>query len=319
MHMMHDQLRRLDLNLLLVFDAMYRHRSVVAAADELAISPSACSHALARLRTSLADELFVRFGQKMQPTGRAEQVALVVADSLTKLSSHLAQSLPFDPAVSDKTYVFAATDYTTFVLIPSLVAHLQCVAPQLRIKVVYSGRQDSKAELAAGSIDFALGFSDEFDGQQEGIDTADSFTDDYVVLARQAHPTVMQHLSLDSYLVERHVAVTPWGESRGVIDTALERLGLRRQVAVLLPSLLAAPSIVATSNLLLTLPRYAARLLNARESFSLFPTPFSSPNYTLRVFSHARNASTRGHTWVRDQILKIAAGLASAEHPERLV
>ena len=314
---MHDELRRLDLNLLPVFDAMYRHRSVVAAADELNISPSACSHALARLRTALADELFVRFGQGMQPTGRAEQLSTVVAAALASLSSHLAQSRPFDPSSSEQAFVFAATDYTAFVLVPRLVAHLQCVAPKLRIKVVHSSRQDTRAELATGNIDFALGFADEFDEKfdaKDGIDTADGFTDDYVVLARKGHPKVQHQLSLDSYLAERHVAVTPWGEARGVIDLALERLGLRRQVAVQLPSLLAAPSIIATSNLLLTLPRYAARLLNSSASFSLFPPPFAAPTYTLKVYSHARNASTQGHRWVREQVLNIATKLTSTEY-----
>lgn len=316
---MHEELRRLDLNLLLVFDAMYRHRAVVTAADELAISPSACSHALARLRIVLADELFVRSGQGMQPTNRAEQLSNVVSDTLTRLSSHLAQSRTFNPLVSDQTFVFAATDYTTFVLIPALVAHLQSVAPHLRIKVVHSSRQDSRAELAAGNIDFALGFSDKFDRQQDGIDIANGFTDDYVVLARKEHPTVQRNLSLDTYLAERHVVVTPWGELNGIIDAVLERLGLRRQVTVQLPSLLAAPSIVAASNLLLTLPRYAARLLNASGTFSLFPTPFNSPNYTLKVFSHTRIARTQGHVWVRQQILEIAAALASTEYSERPV
>lgn len=314
---MHDELRRLDLNLLPVFDALYRRRSVVAAADELNISPSACSHALARLRTALADELFVRCGQGMQPTGRAEQLSVVVADALARLSGHLAQSRPFDPSSSEQTFVFAATDYTAFVLVPRLVAHLQGVAPKLRIKVVHSSRQDTRAELATGNIDFALGFGDasdeKSDAQRDGIDTADGFTDDYVVLARKGHPTVQRHLSLDCYLAERHVAVTPWGEARGVIDLALERLGLRREVAVQLPSLLAAPSIVAASNLLLTLPRHAARLLNASESFLLFPPPFAAPPYTLKVYSHARNAGTQGHRWVREQVVSIATQLASEE------
>lgn len=148
---MHEEHRRLDLNLLLVFDAMYRHRAVVTAADELAISPSACSHALARLRTVLADELFVRSGQRMQPTNRAEQLSIVVADALTRLSSHLAQSRPFNPLVSDQTFAFAATDYTTFVLIPALVAHLQSVAPYLRIKVVYSAPDEAAMRNLAAS------------------------------------------------------------------------------------------------------------------------------------------------------------------------
>ena len=121
---MHSDLRRLDLNLLVALDALLRRRSVSAAADELAMSPSALSHALARLRVALDDELFVRIGNAMQPTAHAERLAGPVSAALALLSNGLAQAGRFDPATSDRCFTLAATDYTTFAMLPALVA--QC-------------------------------------------------------------------------------------------------------------------------------------------------------------------------------------------------
>jgi DNA-binding transcriptional LysR family regulator len=178
MHIMHNKLRRLDLNLLLVFDALYRHGSITGAANELSISPSAFSHALARLRHSLSDALFVRTGNRMQPTIRAGQIALVVTEVLGALSGCLSAAERFDPATSTQSFVFAATDYTAFVLLPLFIARLQQAAPGLSIQVVYSNGQDSYDELIAGKIDFALGFTEAPGAGKDGIETIECFTDD---------------------------------------------------------------------------------------------------------------------------------------------
>lgn len=138
---MHPALRRLDLNLLLVFDALFRHRSVTTAANEIAISPSAMSHALARLRDALGDELFVRFGNEMQPTVRAEDMAGFVGEALDVLSKGMQRAHRFEPERSTHTFVFAATDYTAFAVLPAFIARIQRVAPQLRFRIVYSGRK----------------------------------------------------------------------------------------------------------------------------------------------------------------------------------
>ncbi|MDF3935167.1 LysR family transcriptional regulator, partial [Pseudomonas citronellolis] len=245
---MHSILRRLDLNLLLVFDALFRLRSVTAAADELAMSPSACSHALARLREALADELFVRAGNAMQPTAQAAQMADGVAEALRLLAERLSGAAPFVPAGSSQTFIFAATDYTAYALLPALVARLERVAPQLRIRMLYATQQESLDELREGRVHFALGVSHGPAAAQEGIEGLDLLSDAYVVIARQGHPRIGAELTLADYLGERHIAVLPWNDASSVIDAALARQGLQRDVAVQLPSLMAAPFIVARSD-----------------------------------------------------------------------
>ncbi|MBU9549880.1 LysR family transcriptional regulator [Burkholderia multivorans] len=300
---MHHDLRRLDLNLLLVFDALYRHRSVAAAAHELAMSPSALSHALARLRDAIGDALFVRLGNEMQPTVRADDIATWAGAALDAMSKGLARARRFDPAHSDRTFVFAATDYTAFAVLPAFVAQIQEAAPRLRIRVVHSDRKIAVDELAAGRIDFALGYHEEAVADAPGIEDFDWFSDDYVVIASAAHPTIRRRLTLDQYLAARHVVVTPWNESRGVIDYVLDRLGVARDVALQLPSVLAAPFVIAQSALLMTVPNRAAQTLRHAAAIRLFPAPFEIPRYTLKVYSHAKHARTDAHRWIRARLL----------------
>lgn len=303
LNMMHPDLRRLDLNLLLVFDALYRHRSVAAAAHELALSPSALSHALARLRDAIGDALFVRLGNEMQPTVRADDIATWAGDALDAMSKGLARARRFDPAQSDRTFVFAATDYTAFAVLPAFLARIQHVAPRLRIRVVHSDRKISVDALAAGRIDFALGYHEETAADAPGIEDFDWFSDDYVVIASAAHPEIRRRLTLDQYLAARHVVVTPWNESRGVVDYVLDRLGVARHVAVQLPTVLAAPFVIAESALLMTVPNRAAQALRHAAPIRIFPAPFEIPRYTVKIYSHAKHARTDAHRWIRAQLL----------------
>ncbi|CBJ38045.1 Transcriptional regulators, LysR family [Ralstonia solanacearum CMR15] len=304
---MHDRLRRIDLNLLLVFDALHRHGSVVAAANELAMSPSAVSHALARLRDAMSDELFVRYGNAMQPTARAEQMAAAVADSLASLEGCLEGARPFTPATSRQSFVFAATDFTAFALLPALTEALEASAPHLRIRVAYSTHRDSLEELAAGRIHFALGMRDGPAIAHDGVEAMPCFEDEYVVAARRNHPGIGKTLSLEQYLAARHVVVTPWVDAGSVINAALERQGLKRDVAIQLPTLLAAPFIVARSSYLITLPRRVALALGSTLPLTIYPAPFPIPPYSLEVYFHRRHAGVPGHAWLRDQMRLVLA------------
>ncbi|OWW05293.1 LysR family transcriptional regulator [Rhizobium sp. R72] len=302
---MHSALRRLDLNLLIAFDALIRNRSVLAAADEIGMSPSAFSHALGRLRTALSDELFVRFGNAMQPTTYAVELAESVREALRILSDGLAGAQMFDPATSAQTFIFAATDFTAFAVLPRLIALLDKAAPDLRTKVVYSTRAQAFDDLSAGRVDFSLGFSEDA-LRAEGVEAFDCFEDDYVVAARQAHSRIEETLSLEDYLREKHVVVTPWSESSSVVNAALLRQGYRREVVVELPSLLAAPFIVGRTDHLITLPKLAAMQMAEAASLRIFPAPFEVAPYTLRVFFHSRHAGTSAHRWMRDQLQNLA-------------
>lgn len=305
---MHAALRRLDLNLLLVFDALYRQRSVLVAAEELSLSASALSHALARLRAALNDELFLRVGGAMHPTPKAEELSVGIAQALQLLSEHIGDASSFDPAMSDQTFLFAATDFTSFAILPILIARIEKAAPHIKVKAISSGSHHAVDDLRAGAH-FVLGFSDEFAESPPELERIEAASDDYVVAVRSAHPRVGKTLSLKRYLAERHVVVRPWRKAPGVIDAALAQKGMARHVAVEIPSVMAAPFIVARSDLLITLPRQAAQVLAQSAQVTLYDAPFQTPRYTPTVYYQRHHLQVAWHRWMRREIVSCMGAL----------
>ena len=306
---MHSMLRRLDLNLLLTFDSLYRNRSVTSAAVELSISASAFSHALGRLRESLNDELFIRQGNRMQPTKRADLLASAVSESLKILSDQLAQWEPFDPMTSQRTFVLAATDYTAFELLPKLIGRLHEAAPNVSLRVVHSDRKVSIEDLESGRIDFALGYSEDRDTLPVGVTSEAWLSGDYMLIASQNHPRIQAAPDLQRYLAEKHAVVTPWGETRGVVDLVLQNMGLQRHVALQLPTVMVAPFVIANSELIMTIPLRAAESLRLVAPIALYPAPFVIPPYKLKLYSHSKYARSDAHAWMTQQLKGLFADL----------
>lgn len=311
---MHSYLRRMDLNLLLVFDAIYRHQSVTRAADELAMSNSALSHALGRLRNALNDELFYRSGQQMRATVLAESLAATIGDSLRTLERELNTQPRFAPLHSHEQFTFSVTDYTAFCLFPTLMAALQERAPHLQFQLLHGDQKVAIEDLLAGRIDFALGFTESTDSLHEDIDEIDWMEDRYVAITAAAQRNDLTPLSLAEYLAAKHVVITPWNEARGAIDYELDKLGRQRTIALRMPSLLAAPFIIAQSRLFMTLPAFAARQLAPLHHWAIHELPFYVPPYRIKIYSHRRNQRREANRWLTEQIraLAFSGALAAA-------
>lgn len=183
MNIMHPALRRLDLNLLLVFDAVYRHRSVRCAAEELIVSTSALSHALSRLRTALNDPLFYRQGHHMCPSVYASQLAPGVASALALLNQHLISPTAFSPATSTDCLRIAITDFTAFSVFPALMREVQERAPGLSFDLRYLPHRTALTELLAGEVDLALGFNARNEHEHRDLQEIVWLRDEYVVLS----------------------------------------------------------------------------------------------------------------------------------------
>ncbi|EOC0587003.1 LysR family transcriptional regulator [Cronobacter sakazakii] len=302
MNIMHPSLRRLDLNLLPVFDAIYRHRSVRKAADELAMSTSALSHALSRLRTTLNDPLFYREGHRMCPSVYATQLAPSIASALKFLNQELTPQPEFDPASSTECLQIAITDFTAFCIFPALMHRLQHGAPGLRFELRYLPHSPALNELLAGEMDLALGFSAPEDIRHAELDEINWLADDYVVIssARRAQ------LTFEDYLAARHVVVTPWNEKQGVLDSQLEKMGYTRHIALKTPSMLGAPFIVAESDLLMALPRFAAQKLLPATDLRIFELPFEVPSFEVKIYSHQRSGKRGATDWLKRVLQALA-------------
>ncbi|EIC85117.1 LysR family transcriptional regulator [Serratia sp. M24T3] len=302
---MHSTLRRLDLNLLLAFDAVYRHQSVTLAADELAMSTSALCHALTRLRGALNDPLFFREGNQMRPSVYASQLAQPVAESLRQLNDHLKPKPLFDPLQSKVCFKVAITDYTAFCIFPILMAHLQHSAPGVQFELQYSAQKLAINELLAGHLDFALGFSDPDEKGPDEIHEISWLEDNYIALSGKNTET----LSMQDYLAARHLVVTPWNETMGVIDYQLQKMGLARHIAMKTPSMLSAPFIIAQSDLLMTIPRFAAQKFTDLLEVRIHPIPFYVPTYRVKIYSHRFSGKREANQWLQNVLTLLSPSL----------
>lgn len=303
---MHHVLRRLDLNLLPVFDAVYRHRSVRLAAVELAMSTSALSHALTRLREFLKDPLFYREGHKMCPSVYADQLAPHIAEALATLNHLLSPVKPFDPSSSSETFRIAVTDYTAFCVFPPLMKVLTAAAPGLKFELCHLPHNPALNELLAGEVDLALSFSEPDDVKHQDLDEVELFSDEFVVIANRQRNA----LSLEEYLAANHLVVTPWNEKKGLLDTHLNSLGFERNIVVKTPSMLSSPHIIAESNLLMAIPSFVAEKIADIAQVNTFKLPFSAPPFTVKIYSHKRSGKKSSTDWLKATIAQSFASPA---------
>jgi len=302
MNIMHPALRRLDLNLLPVFDAVYRHRSVRLAAEELITSTSALSHALSRLRVALNDPLFYREGHRMCPSVYATQLAPSIASVLAFLNQELIPQPDFSPAVSTDCLQIAVTDFTAFCIFPALMRQVQLMAPNLRFELRYLPHSPALNELLAGEVDLALGFNAQGENEHPDLEEIIWQKDKYVVISDPSR----QHLTLDDYLAAKHLVVTPWNETQGVMDLELERMGHTRQVAIKTPSMLSAPFIIEGSDMLMAIPCSAAEKLAPAAQLKIFPLPFDVPPFEVKIYSHTRSGKRGVTHWLKNELRKMA-------------
>ena len=308
---MHHILRRLDLNLLPVFDAVFRHRSVRLAAIELSLSTSALSHALTRLREFLKDPLFYRDGHKMCPSVYACQLAPFIAETLAALNKHLCPAEPFNPLLNQDCFKIAVTDYTAFCVFPGLMKALSDAAPHLSFELCHLPHNPALTELLAGEVDLALSFSEPGDSRHPDMEETDLFSDEFVVISNLNRTS----LTLESYLSAGHLVVTPWNEKQGLLDSHLERLGLKRRTVIKTPSMLSSPSIVAESDLLMAIPSFVAGKLAPTVSVSTFPLPFKAPRFTVKIYTHKRSGKREATDWLKSVMVEQMKSLNNVARP----
>lgn len=293
-------LRSLDLNLLLVFDAIYRERSISRAAEALHLSQPAVSNALARLRLRMGDALFERHGQGMAPTPQAKALAGPIRQALDLLERGLRDPHPFDFARTEREFVIAVEDYGETVILPRFVDWLGRAAPGVRVRIRPEPSAGLKAELRDGAVDLAL---DYFPLAEAGYRSRSVLTDTLLTLARPQHPQVGERLTLEAYLAQRHVVLAPREGSRPMIDLALAKRGLARDIAVTVPHFQSMPVMVQGSDRLCTLPRRMALLYADHFRLRAHALPLRVPQFPVYLIWHQAAEGDGGHEWFRRELM----------------
>lgn len=291
----------MDLNLLLVFDAVMDERNVTRAAGQLGITQSAVSHALKRLRLLLGDPLFVRSPKGMVPTPSAVAVAVDVKPALRQIRAALGRRDIFDPATSTRRFEIGLSDYAAVVLLPGLMERMGREAPGTSLTVKNTGHANGLGLLESGDVELIAG---NFPSPPPHMEETLLFEEDFVCAGRGGHAALRTALTMKRYLAQDHLQVSTRGEPHGYVDDVLDRLGVARKVKVTIGHFLVAPLLLRHSNLVATEPRRLFAPLAKLLSLTLKPPPFAIPTFRVVQMWHSRYNVDPGHVWLREMMEK---------------
>lgn len=297
-----DNIRKLDLNLLVVFDAIMRRRNVSRAADDLGLTQSTISNSLKRLRESLGDPLFVRESHGVAPTPFAERLMPYVRTSLDELSRGLQQTRAFEPATVQRTFNIIMTDIAEAVILPRVLDMCRGPAPGISIRALNLSIEDTPEALKSGEADIAIGFLPDFSGQfyQRFL-----FDTDYVCIAAADNPIAKGRFTLKKYLAARHAIPELQGTGHSVVQQTLERQGIELQVGARVPHFLSIPFVVASSDLIATIPRAFGITFGAEPKLKQLRHPIELPKVEIKLLWHERFHADAASRWLRDQLVTV--------------
>ncbi|MDA7088151.1 LysR family transcriptional regulator [Pseudomonas sp. SA3-5] len=293
-------LSRLDLNLFRVFEVIYRERNLTRSAVILHLSQPAVSHALARLRAQIGDPLFVRDGRGVAPTPLAEQLAPSIQEALSNLRRSVSGGQAFDPQRDKRSFTLNMAEQLEPLVLPAVLTQLQRVAPQVQVRSSCVHWAELQLELAAGRVDLAIEIARPTDAE---LRQRQLLRDPLCVMAG---PAFSGELTTQRYLDAEHVAVTSRRRGICVEDLALANLGLARRVRQHCQHYLSAALLVAQGELLLSMPRRYAELLNRGLGNRLLPMPLDLPPVTLNLYWSRHADAEAGNQWLRGQLLELA-------------
>lgn len=298
---MHEvNLGAVDLNLLTVLEALLAERSVTRAATRVGLSQPATSHALGRLRAMFDDPLLERAGVVMKPTARAEKLAPQVATALAAVRAVLGPPPRFDPKKAEGVLRLASSDFLQVMILPALIERLASDAPGIDV-VIHPTAHLVTSGLVAGDFDFAL-------APVRGTSSLRSeplFSDHFVSVVRKGHPLLRGRMTVERFAAADHAFTAPAGTRGGAVDNALAERGAQRRVMLQAAQFLVTPFIVASSDLVLTLPKRVAALFQRRLPLVAFEPPLALEPFTISLIWHSRSERDPLQSYLRRTLIEV--------------
>lgn len=292
-------INRTDLNLFVVFEAVYSQGGVTRASETLNLSQPTISHALGRLRDRLDDPLFVRRGHKLVPTPLAQKIISPVRDALKLFERTLGELDGFDPATAEMAFSIGMRSLMESTYLLPLVQLFRECAPKVTIASSPFERRRIETQLASGQlnavIDVFLPVSGDIRREHLGKGSS-------VLVARQGHPLIDGHIDLETYMAAEHVIVTSRSKGLAPEDVALSRGGHTRNVSVRCQQINTAMRIVASSDLLLTMSETFARRASIWFDNQILATPFEADGVDTYLYWHSNSDADPASNWFRSMI-----------------
>ncbi len=297
----------IDLNLLRVFDAVYRARNVSRAADLLGLTQPATSQGLTRLRLLVKDALFVRAPGGVAPTPKAERLAVAVQSALATVEHALNEAEQFNPAQSVKVFRIHMSDIGEARFLPDLMVALRRLAPGVRLETSQLPSSDIAQALDSGRIDFAFGFLPTVKDTQR----VQLLQDRYIVLLREGHPFIKPRRSgqplLDDLRQLEFVAVRTHSDTLRI----LQLLQLEDRLRLSTTHFMVLPAIVKGTDLAVVMPRNIAQIFAAAGGYAIIEPPFPLRDFSVSLHWGRRFEVEPGNQWLRQTIVALFAETCS--------
>jgi DNA-binding transcriptional LysR family regulator len=297
------KLGAVDLNLLVVFDAIMRERSVTRAGQLLGLSQPAMSHALTRLRHVLKDDLFVRSPTGMMPTPRAEELTTPIRVALDGLQQSL-EPVEFEVSKATKTFLIAVDNYSAVVLVAPIAAHVARIAPGITLDFRPRGTLNIPELLDRSELDLAIG---PFEAQGERFSLKRLLQDQFVVVLRKDHPAAeARKLSMEKLANQPQLEISSAQFGTDLADDTMKPKGARR--SAMRAPFLSAASILATSDLVSLLPLNVAKsMIKSRSNHLVFRRLPRTPKPIEAAMIWPRRLDNQpAHAWLREVIVRVA-------------
>lgn len=292
-------LHKVDLNLFIIFDAIYTEANLTRAGQIVGITQPAVSNALARLRETFNDPLFVRTAQGMVPTPMAQNIIGPVRQALQLLRVSVQESRTFNPQQANKTFRISMTDLTEAVLFPPLFQRLRRLAPNVRIESMLARRRETTKELASGHLDFALDAPLNIDPQVRHVRLLE---DRFICAMRPGHPLARDTLSMEQYLSLSHIHISSRRSGLGMVDLALGKLGLQRNIVLRSQHYMMATQVLQNTDMVVTVPERFA----SRHGLHQAALPVELPPLETHIYWHETTDQDPANRWMREQLIEIA-------------
>ncbi|GAA4354085.1 LysR family transcriptional regulator [Variovorax defluvii] len=295
---LNGQADQLDLYQLQVIDVLLREQSLTKAALVLNTTQPALSKTLARLRSYFDDPLFIRVSLSMEPTPKAQSLAVPIRLILDEMQMLRCAQVPFDPRTSDRSFSFFAVDAAMVVMLPALVKALHSQAPAVRLRAVQLDEDHLHAWLKSGKVDLAIGY---YPALTQGIRRQRLYSAVHLSLVRKGHPRLSTQPSLEAFAAEQHVLVSASGTGHGieVAEHVLEAAIPASHFTVRVPSFTAAAVVAKHTDAVVTLPSPLAEVLARELDLDVVKPPLRLPGFEVAQYWHERFHREPGNQWFR--------------------
>ncbi|SAL43619.1 LysR family transcriptional regulator [Caballeronia humi] len=295
-----EEIKDFDLNLLRVFDAMWRQRHLSRAAEELGLSQPAMSHALKRLRERIGDQLFFKVRTGMQPSPRAEQLAPVVRSVLTEVRDLILTAPQFHPGDAQRIFTIATSEVGELAVLPRLLTQVIKEAPHVDIETVAASQGDLMGLLERGRADLAIGFFPDL------IDT-DLFEQTltrrgFVCLARAGHPIASRKMTEQQFCAASHAIVGSDSWSLELAEKYLHDNGIRPHAVFRTPRSLSIPMVIASTDLIVTVAEPIADIFARVEDLRQMTPPYPLPSFLIKQHWHRTQHEDPANRWLRSLV-----------------